>query len=161
MDGEILPIAALVRRPATTVRRRVVEAWRAAGLDGLLPGHLSVFTMQSPEGVRPGQLAARVEFSKQAMNHLLGQLESLGYLTREPDPSDGRTKVIRLTGRGVRAQEIIHQVARDLDRELGAHLGADDLERLRRGLVQFDAYLREHPTPGTPVNIDSGGSTDW
>ncbi|MFT4008404.1 MAG: MarR family transcriptional regulator [Nocardioidaceae bacterium] len=161
MDGEILPIAALVRRPATTVRRRVVEAWRAEGLEGLLPGHLSVFTMESPEGVRPGQLAARVDFSKQAMNHLLGQLETLGYLTREPDPTDGRTKVVRLTDRGRRAQQIIHRVARDLDAELRAHLGVLGLESLRHGLMELDGFLRDHPSSGMPVNIDSGGATDW
>lgn len=119
--------------------------------------------MESPEGVRPGKLAGRVDFSKQAMNHLLGQLESLGYLYREPDPTDGRTKVVRLTDRGRRAQEIVFKVARDLDDELREHLGEASHEALRRCLLHFDGFLRDHPLRAarSRVSIESGGSTDW
>ena len=35
--------------------------------------------------------------TKQALNYLLGQLEQLGYLTRETDSNDQRSKRVRLT----------------------------------------------------------------
>ena len=40
--------------------------------------------------------------SKQAVNYQLGRLERLGYLVREPDPGDQRSKRIVLTERRLR-----------------------------------------------------------
>ncbi len=42
----------------------------------------------------------RTHASKQAMNHLLHQLEAGGYIVREAHPDDRRTRVVRLTERG-------------------------------------------------------------
>jgi hypothetical protein len=39
--------------------------------------------------------AARAGISKQAMNQLLGCLESLGYIVRSDAPDEGRTRIIR------------------------------------------------------------------
>jgi DNA-binding MarR family transcriptional regulator len=50
--------------------------------------------------VRPSELAARLRISKQALNYLLGELERLGYLERQQDPEDLRSKRIALTARG-------------------------------------------------------------
>ena len=58
---------------------------------------------------------ARNQASKQAMNHLLHQLEEAGYLVRRPHTTDRRTRVVRLTDRGWRALEVIRQVAVELE----------------------------------------------
>ena len=73
------PVPALLRRPAMLVRHRMIESLRAAGFVDILPAHLAVFQYPGPEGQRPGVLAARTHASKQAMNHLLHQLETAGY----------------------------------------------------------------------------------
>ena len=50
--------------------------------------------------VRLTELASRAQLSLAATSELVNELESLGYLTRRPDPADGRAKLIDLTDRG-------------------------------------------------------------
>lgn len=44
---------------------------------------MELFRFPGPQGMRPTELAGHVGLSKQALNHLLNELESLGYLTRQ------------------------------------------------------------------------------
>ena len=94
------PVGALLRRPAVVVRHEIMPSLHAAGFDDVLPAHLGVFQHPGPDGQRPGVLALRTPASKQAMNHLLHQLETGGYIVREAHPDDRRTRVVRLTERG-------------------------------------------------------------
>ena len=91
-------------------------------------------------------LAQRTQASKQAMNHLLHQLEAGGYIVRESHPDDRRTRVVRLTDRGWEAAHIIDQTMGRLEKEWLAALGdeaytglAVALERLAE---HFDKQLR-------------------
>ena len=52
--------------------------------------------------VRLTELAARAQLSLAATSELVNDLVALGYLTRRPDPADGRAKLIDLTNRGRR-----------------------------------------------------------
>ena len=103
-DAATPPVGALLRRPAVIVRHEVMDGLREAGFDDVLPAHLGVFQHPGPDGQRPGVLAMRTSASKQAMNHLLHQLETGGYIVREAHPDDRRTRVVRLTERGWAAQ---------------------------------------------------------
>jgi len=89
------------------VRHEVMNDLRAAGFDDVLPAHLGVFQHPGPDGQRPGVLAMRTRASKQAMNHLLHQLETSGYIVREAHPDDRRIRVVRLTERGWAVQSVI------------------------------------------------------
>src|SRR5262245_492002 len=75
-------IGALLRIPWETVRGRMLERLRERGYDDLDVAHLGVFLFPGPQGAKPSELAARLRASKQSINHLLGQLERLGYLER-------------------------------------------------------------------------------
>lgn len=143
MAGGIPPVGALVRRPAILVRRRVMAGLHAAGFPDFLPGHLAVFAHPGPEGSRPGQLAARAGLSKQAMNHLLTQLERSGYLVRRPDPRDRRTRVVSLTERGNAALAVIQEVTLEVEGEWARGLGQEVYVHLRTGLGQLDSLLTE------------------
>jgi DNA-binding HxlR family transcriptional regulator len=70
------------------------------GFTDLVAAHVDVWRYPGPENQRPSELAAQTRMTKQALNYLLGQLQALGYLTRETDSSDQRSKRIRLTPRG-------------------------------------------------------------
>jgi DNA-binding MarR family transcriptional regulator len=102
----------------------------AAGFPDVQPAHLQVFRLPSPEGVRPSDLAARLQISKQSVNDLLGHLEEHGYLTREADPSDGRGRVVRLTAKGRRLEDEVHAAGRLAEAETKARLGASRYEGL-------------------------------
>ena len=93
-------IGALLRAPWEAVRRRMLERMRENGFDDLDAAHLNVLLYPGPQGARPSELAARLRISKQALNYLLGDLERTGYLVRQPDPDDARSKRIALTPRG-------------------------------------------------------------
>ena len=106
VDG--MPLAAaLLRRPAVVVRHQIMAGLAAAGYHDILPAHLGVFQYPGPDGVRPGVLAQRTYASKQAMNHLLHQLEEGGYIRRETATGDRRTRIVRLTDRGWDAASVI------------------------------------------------------
>lgn len=136
-------MAALLRRPAVWVRHQLMDSLRDAGFDDVLPAHLGVFQHPGPDGQRPGVLAARTRSSKQAMNHLLHQLEIGGYLAREPHPLDGRTRVVRLTERGWRAMKVIDSTLRRIEDAWLQALGQPVYVHLQRGLAQLEEVLDE------------------
>jgi DNA-binding MarR family transcriptional regulator len=124
-----------------------MRSLHAAGFDDVLPGHLAVFWHPGPDGERPGVLASRTEASKQAMNHLLHQLELSGYLTREPTAGehDHRTRVVRLTERGRQADSVIRQAVTRVDEEWREALGEEAFGRIGEGLEQLHRALEAQP----------------
>ncbi len=80
----------------------------AAGYDDLNPAHISAFRYPTLDRQRPTELADQLQITKQSVNDLLGHLEQRGYLTREPDPTDGRARVIRLTAKGRRLEKTVN-----------------------------------------------------
>lgn len=140
VDG--MPLAAaLLRRPAVVVRHQIMTGLAAAGYHDILPAHLGVFQYPGPDGVRPGVLAQRTYASKQAMNHLLHQLEEGGYIRRETATGDRRTRIVRLTDRGWDAASVIHQVTRDVEKSWEDALGEETYRELRHGLMRLEEVL--------------------
>jgi DNA-binding MarR family transcriptional regulator len=125
--------------PLEAVLARMLAGLHAAGFTDLAPAHLSVLRYPGPQGRRPSDLAAETGMTKQATNYLLGELERLGYLVREGDPQDRRSKRIGLTARGVDAARNIRKTVRQVEADLERELGAEDFARLRRLLVELNA----------------------
>jgi DNA-binding MarR family transcriptional regulator len=123
------------------VRHELLRGLRAAGYDDILPAHLGVFQYPGPDGQRPGVLAARTHASKQAMNHLLHQLELAGYLVREAHPADRRIRVVRLTERGWAASEEMGRVVARLETAWCAELGSEHYRQVQRALLRLDDLL--------------------
>jgi DNA-binding MarR family transcriptional regulator len=65
--------------------------------------HYQIFGNIRMGGIRLTELASRAQLSLAATSELVNDLETTGYLTRRPDPADGRAKLIDLTARGRRA----------------------------------------------------------
>lgn len=72
----------------------------AAGYGDVREPHLAIFGNIRSGGIRLTELADRAQLSLAATSELVNDLESLGYLSRRPDPADGRAKLIDLTNRG-------------------------------------------------------------
>jgi DNA-binding MarR family transcriptional regulator len=132
-------IGALLRIPFETVRDRMLTGLHERGFTDLVAAHLDVFQYPGPENQRPIELATQTRMSKQALNYLLGQLEQLGYLTRETDDSDQRSKRIRLTPRGHAAIKAIREIVRQLEAEWEQQLGPKRFAQLRELLEQLRA----------------------
>src|SRR5262245_36385258 len=116
-------IGALLRIPWEAVQRHMLRRLHEHGFDDLDAAHLGVFQYPGPEGARPSELAARLRISKQALNYLLGQLERLDYLERQPDPDDRRSKRVTLTPRGTTAITVIRAAVSDLETTWANKLG--------------------------------------
>lgn len=145
LENEMPPAAALIRRPAMRVRYLIMAGLRAGGHADILPAHLGVFQYPGPDGQRPGVLAVRNHASKQAMNHLLHQLEVSGYIVREQHPRDGRTRVVRLTGRGWSAAEVIRKTVDEIEASWAEALGETTYAELRHALVKLEAAMAPAP----------------
>ena len=131
-------IGALLRVPWEAVQEHMLARLRAEGFADFDASYLTVFRYPSPEGERPSDLAARRRVSKQALNHLLGQLEHRGYLKRGADPDDGRSKRINLTPRGVEAVSIIRQAVTEMENRWAKQLGPKRFNQLRALLQELN-----------------------
>jgi DNA-binding MarR family transcriptional regulator len=124
-------IGALLRMPWEAVQERMLERLHENGFADFDASYLSVFRYPGPQGQRPSELAASLRISKQALNHLLGQLEQRGYLQRQTDPEDGRSKRIAITARGVKAATVIREAVAEMEDGWAQQLGARRFDQLR------------------------------
>ena len=131
-------IGALLRMPWEVVRDRMLAELRARGFDDLAPAHLPLLQWPGPDGVRPSELAERLRVSKQALNHLRGDLERFGYLERRADPHDGRSRRIAATDRGRDAMKVMRAAVRSVERDWERRLGKDEFARLRALLAELN-----------------------
>jgi len=124
-------IGALLRMPWEAVQERMLERLHQQGCADFDASYLIVFQYPGPQGLRPSELAARLRMSKQALNHLLGQLEQRGYLRRDADPDDGRSKRIIVTSRGATAITIIREAVTEMEESWAQQLGPKRFNELR------------------------------
>jgi DNA-binding MarR family transcriptional regulator len=139
-DGDRPPplIGALLRAPWEAVQRHMLDRLHDRGFADFDAAYLIVFQYPGPDGARPSDLAARLRVSKQALNHLLTQLEKLGYLDRRPDPDDLRSKRITLTARGSSAVRVIREAVAEIETSWAQQLGARRFAEFRRLLLDVN-----------------------
>src|ERR1700740_1896496 len=137
-------IGALLRVPWETVRDRMLAGLHERGFTDLVAAHVDVWRYPGPENQRPRDLAIQTRMTKQALNYLLGQLEDLGYLTREADSNDQRSKRIRLTPRGHAATKAIYEIVQEVEDDWEQRLGPRKFAQLRRLLTEL--YTITTPT---------------
>jgi DNA-binding MarR family transcriptional regulator len=124
--------------PWEAVQRHMLEQLHARGFADFDAAYLNVFQYPGPQGARPSDLAARLRISKQALNHLLGQLEKLGYLERQPDPDDLRSKRVALTKRGNSAIRVIREAVAEIEASWAQQLGTKRVTQLRQLLLDVN-----------------------
>jgi DNA-binding MarR family transcriptional regulator len=88
-----------------------------------------LFTIGRTQPITAGDLAQEEGVSPPSVTRSLGRLVDLGFVTRELDPDDRRSAVIRLTAKGARERELILN-----DREIWL---ARHLARLREEDIQI------------------------
>ena len=137
-------IGALLRLPWEEARRRLLDALHAAGFTDLNVAHLSILLYPGPQGMRPSDLAADRQMSRQSVNYLLGQVEALGYLERRSDPDDQRSKRVALTPRGRRAAVVMRRAMTALEQEWADQLGARRFADLKALLTDLGEIVAPH-----------------
>ena len=125
--------AALLGLAYSVLGHQIVDGVVAAGYPQR-PAHSAVFAHIDLEGTRLSRLARRANMPPQAMGELVDDLERLGYVTRKPDPTDRRAKLVVLTPRGVACVQAGLQTIAGIESRLTDQLGERRLRQLRKTL---------------------------
>lgn len=136
---EAIPFPALLRHARATYGSAMRRALAEAGYDDIPKNGLYVIgglAMDAAE-IPLGHLIREMRLSKQAAGQLVDALVLRGYLERAPDPSDRRKLTVALTERG-RAAAAAQSAAREqIDAELTARIGKENVEIARLALGEL------------------------
>ena len=129
-------IGALLRMTHQKVMARLLQALADRGLGDINQAYFGLFQYPPIDGMRPIDLAKRLGVSKQALNHLLGQLEKLGYLQRRHEQPNGHAAVY-LTERGWLVVESNVATMRRLEADWQQRLGKERFTSLKAALKEL------------------------
>jgi DNA-binding MarR family transcriptional regulator len=142
VPDESLNLGLLLFIPYRAMESAVLDALREHG-HPLTISQARVFQRVGPDGSRPGELAEATQLSKQTLGSILDQLEGAGYVTRVPDPSDGRARLVTITERGRELVSLSLPVVEEMEHAWARHLGPARTRQLREALTE----LRELTDP--------------
>ena len=89
----------------------------------------------------PLQLAHAMQQPKTTMTHVVATLEKKGFVTLEPNPDDGRSKLVTLTKAGGQAVQDTMQAVMPVVDEVAAEYDPEDLQTILAGLSDLRAKL--------------------
>jgi DNA-binding MarR family transcriptional regulator len=107
---------------------RIVERLHEAGRTELSVTHINLTRNLDEGGTRLTELARRASMTKQSMSELVDQVEHSGLITRRPDPTDGRAKLICFTDDGLEWLEAFHQALNAADAEMRDRIGSETVD---------------------------------
>jgi len=130
-------IGQLLVRLLREFRDDLAEPRAGAGYGDVREPHFQIFGNIRTGGIRLTELADRAQLSLAATSELVNDLADMGYLTRRPDPADGRAKLIDLTerGRGLMA-DAGNRVA-DIERRWSALVGERNFAQMSRTMQRL------------------------
>src|SRR5580698_9109021 len=123
------------------VREEIYAGLVASGYEHLNRAHVTVFRYPTPDGMRPSQLAERLQITKQSVNDLLRELEDMGYLTREAESTDKRARIVRLTPAGRLLEQAHRRELRMAEERIAKTIGEERFAELRRTMEELAAAL--------------------
>jgi len=120
---------------------------------GLIAPHFTVLNhlTRVGDGSTPMAMARAFQVPKTSMTHTLAGLEKAGLVEMRPNPEDGRSKQVWLTGAGraLRAR-IIAELAGEYS-DLGQALAPERLAAVLPVLTELRVYLDENRRADPPV----------
>ncbi|MCL1895018.1 MAG: MarR family transcriptional regulator [Clostridiales bacterium] len=120
-----------------------------SGLDLKIPGFAMLKQLQQREergesgGAWLSEMSDYLCVSKAAVSQTLGALEGRGLVTRETDPENRRTIIVKLTGEG---KEMIEKFERGFDSYIGLlieRFGEDDTREITRLIYKFAGIVED------------------
>lgn len=127
--------ANLFRDPALAAEQVVARELRRRGHTDVTPALLAVGAQIRAEGSRITELAERMQLTKATIVRNVDELERLGYVTRSPDPHDGRAKLVHSTERALAVERDGRAIIAELREEWAAAMAPGELDRLE-GLLR-------------------------
>jgi DNA-binding MarR family transcriptional regulator len=131
---------------STAIRDRISAGLVARGY-ALGPATTQVLPNLPLEGLGMSELASRLRLTLQRTGQLVQELESEGYVAREPDPADGRAKRVAYTRRGRALVEDADAVMAGVSSELAGLIGRARFRSTCAALAQLDTAVNGAGAP--------------
>ena len=131
-------VGALLRMAYQATRKYQLEALKERGFGDLNQALLNAMVYPHPNGVRPGDLAERINMTKQATNYLLGQLEALGYVERKSQKGSSR-RLVFLTRRGWQSIDLHRAAIVEVEAKWAKAIGQKRFREFKETLEQLVA----------------------
>lgn len=138
VDLTALPITALVARLSHRMVQSIAATYTTHGF-AVQAQDAPLLNLLRCGSARLTDLATRLNTSKQALTFVVDRLERGGYLTREPDPADGRAKLIVLTTTGQRAADLTAATFQRIELQWRELAGPEEWPHLRALLASLAA----------------------
>ena len=124
---------------ARIFERSMLKSISAMGFDDLRMSHLPMLRNIKGQGSRTTEIADQTNMTKQAVGSLIHELELLGYIKRFPDPTDGRAKLVRFSGRGLEFVSQLPEILHNSEQEIAARISDKEFKTLRKVLLHLAA----------------------
>jgi DNA-binding MarR family transcriptional regulator len=106
-----------------------------AGFDDLGATFGYIFRALADGPATLSDLAAGLHMTTQGTAKILAEMEAREYVSRQPHPTDARSRLVQLADRGQRALDTAHALHRRYEERLVGQVGADSVVALRRALA--------------------------
>lgn len=130
-------IGRLMNEAVRIFERRVIELMHEKGFSDLSAAHVNLTRHLDETGNRQTELAERAAMTKQSMGELIVQVERAGLVKRQPDPADGRAKLVVFTPKGLAWLDAFGESVQTAEKELRAIVGADATDLVRQSLARY------------------------
>jgi DNA-binding MarR family transcriptional regulator len=126
---------------AAVWKEQFAEHMVLAGHDWYAEARSSVIPFVGLNGTRQADIVAKMGLSKQAVQQLIVDLEQSGILRRDPDPDDGRGKIVRFTEAGLAAQKDSTKAKRLIEADIRKKLGDEEFDQLMATLTKISSEM--------------------
>lgn len=137
LPSDRLAIGQLLVRLTHEFRRDLAAPREKHGYGDVRDPHLQIFGNIREGGIRLTELAAKAQLSLAATSELVNDLAAMGYLTRRPDPVDGRAKLIDLTRRGRALLADAGDRVADIERRWSELVGTRNFAQMCRSMQRL------------------------
>jgi DNA-binding MarR family transcriptional regulator len=138
-------LGTLLHRLADDFQQRTLRKCQLRGHRKFRSSHSTVIHNLDPVGLSLGDLAGRIGISQQAAGKIVRDLERAGYVERELDLRDKRSRIIRLSTAGAALQRDIADALREVSGEYRAVLGSEPMALFEQQLQKaIDALAAKH-----------------
>lgn len=130
-------VGRLLLQAARQFSGRVCQKLSERNHPGLKSSHALVITTLDRKGARISALAERASVTVQAMGQLVKEMEALGYLERQSDPSDARAVLIMPTAQGHKLLADVEHLIGEIETEQAEKVGHEAFIALRSTLEKM------------------------
>jgi DNA-binding MarR family transcriptional regulator len=121
------------------VTRRLIDAERPllAEVGLSMWGYIALSHLTHAPAETQLALAQAISYDKTRLIGLLDELEADGLITRTPDPTDRRARIVSLTAAGTKRHASARRAIRKMEDDVLADVSAAERTRLRRTLARL------------------------